>query len=420
MIKKLENLEKEIDVNEDYIRSSKSSLKFSNINKLNNLNSFIDEYRKIVELFVNQLWEIKNVSSLLPKDLTENINTWLSARAIQSAGKQASGIVRGTREKQRKRLFIINKLNKQGMFKKARKLQKIYDKEKVAKPEIQNVCPELDSRFVKIDLNSKNSFDGWVSLTSLGNKIKLILPFKRTKHFNKMIGTGKIKKGIRISKSSITFNFSLKPKEMKKLGNVIGLDKGIKNLYTLSDGNSSYDDIHGWNFDKIIKKMARKKKGSKAFKKCQSHRKNYINWCLNQIDLTNIKTLNVEKLINVRKGKKTSRYLSSWTYSDIKSKLDNLALENGVRIKELNPTYTSQRCSKCGWTRKNNRKGKWFVCTKCGFAADADFNASFNISFDLPEITSVERQKKNNREGFYWNTSGQESIVPVVQEALCG
>lgn len=420
MIKKLENLEKEIDVNEDYIRSSQSSLKFSNTNKLNNLNFFIDEYRKIVELFTNQLWDMKDISSLLPKDLTENINTWLSARTIQSAGKQASGIVRGTREKQRKRLFIINKLNEQGMFKKARKLQKIYDKEKVTKPEIKNVCPELDSRFVKIDLNSKNSFDGWISLTSLGNKIKIILPFKRTKHFNKMIGTGKIKKGIRISKSSITFNFSLKPKEMKKIGNTVGLDKGIKNLYTLSDGNSSTDDIHGWNFDKIIKKIVRKQKGSKGFKKCQAHRKNYINWCLNQIDLTNIKTLNVEKLINVRKGKKTNRYLSSWTYSDIKSKLDNLALENGVRIKELNPTYTSQRCSKCGWTRKSNRKGKWFICTKCGFAADADSNASFNISFDLPEISSVKRQKKNNRTGFYWNTFGQEPIVPVVQKVLCG
>ena len=196
------------------------------------------------------------------------------------------------------------------------------------------------------------------------------------------------------------------------------LDVGIKSVYSLSTGEQSGQDIHGWDLDKIIKKMCRKVKGSKAFEKCQKHRRNHINWCLNQIDFSDIKVLNIEKIQNLRKGKRTSGYLARWTYTDLTNKLTSLASSSGVQMKKLSPTYTSQRCSQCGWTRKVNRKGKKFVCGACGNACDADVNASLNISFDLPEITLGERLKRNNRTGFYWNVDWKEPIVPFVKKAI--
>ena len=78
------------------IKSTKTTLKFSNTNKKNDLKLFINEYRKVVEIFVYKLWNLEKIPNLLPKELTNNIETWLSQRAIQCAGKQASGIVRGT------------------------------------------------------------------------------------------------------------------------------------------------------------------------------------------------------------------------------------------------------------------------------------------------------------------------------------
>jgi hypothetical protein len=92
------------------------------------------------------MWGRTDIKALI--DNTYKVDTWLSARMQQAAGKQASGIVRGTRKKQAKRLFIINKLNKAGEFKKARKLQKVYDEAKVSKPDIKLVNPELDSRVI--------------------------------------------------------------------------------------------------------------------------------------------------------------------------------------------------------------------------------------------------------------------------------
>jgi transposase len=403
---------------EEYIRSSSTSLKFSNTNRINDVHTFISEYRKVLEFFVDYLWSLGDkakIPSLLPKEETDKVTTWLTARAVQAASKQSSGIIRGTRTKQKKRLKQIKIFNDQGMFKKARKLQKIYDNVKLTKPKISEICPELDSRFVKIELENDTSFDGWITLTNLGNKMKIMIPFKKTKHFNKMLLKGKLKKGIRISKKSITFNFALTIPILKTEGETTGLDKGVASVYFMSDDQESIDDIHGWNYDKITKKMEKQKKGSRAFEKSQQHRKNYILWCLNQIDFDGIKVLNIEKIMNMRKGKRISRYLSHFTYTIIDEKLRDLALEHGVHVKEKSPVYTSQRCGKCGWTCKDNRHGKSFICKKCGNTLDADKNASVNISLDLPEITKAEQLKHKNRKGFYWNVLRKEPIVSSVQ-----
>jgi putative transposase len=48
---------------------------------------------------------------------------------------------------------------------------------------------------------------------------------------------------------------------------------------------------------------------------------------------------------------------------------------NKVAIK-VPAQFSSQTCSQCGHTSSKNRAGKRFLCTGCGFACDADFNAS--------------------------------------------
>lgn len=392
----------------DSIKSTKVSTKFGNTQKLKQLHSFIDEYRKIVSQFVNLLWKLEKVPVLLPKAITNQINSsWLTVRAIQCAGKQASAIVRGTRKKQQKRLYIYNKLNTEGHYKQARKLKAIINKNNSQKPNINQVCPELDSRFVKQDWNNHTSFNGWITLTSLGNKLKISVPIKKTKHFNKMLTQGTIKPGIRLSKFSITFNFDLNEIKAKQIGKTVGLDIGLKNTFTLSTNVTSKPDNHGHTLESITKKLTRKKKGSKSFTQATVHRDNHIHWSLNQINFDNIKILKIENIKHLRKYRKTSRYLSHFTYTTIFNKLADLTTTNGVRLEKVNPTYTSQRCSNCGWVRKRNRNGKQFKCDVCKTKLDADLNASINISLDLPLITKAERLLHKNRKGFYWNEVGR-------------
>ena len=402
------------------IRSSKVSLKFANINKIDKLNDFIEEYKFITQEFIDILWDLENTPKFIPKDITDRVKkeTWLSARAIQSSAKQASGIVRGTKKKNEQRLYVWNQLNNEGKFKQARKLKRTIDSNPVGLPDIKTICPELDSRFVKIEMDSKTSFDGWITLTCLGNKLKIKVPFKRTSHFNHMLESGTLKEGVRLSNKSITFNFQIEDKLKKDSGITLGLDIGISKVFATSEKQLSKADIHGWNLTKIQHKLSRKHKGSKSFERVQSHRKNFINWSLNQLNFNGVKTLKLEKIKNLRRNNKVSRFMSHWTYTDISRKLESLCEEHGVQTLYISPTYTSQRCSKCGWVRKSNRKGDIFKCKSCGFTLDADLNASFNISFDLPSISKKKRLSRPNLKGFYWNEISKEPIVPCAPESI--
>lgn len=109
-------------MNNIYIRSSKLSLKFSNKNKIDKLHSIQKEYTSVVNKFIEILWclPIDKVPSLLPKEITSKVETILSARLLQAAGKQASGIVRGIFSKQRKRIYVYNKLKEENQIKKLR------------------------------------------------------------------------------------------------------------------------------------------------------------------------------------------------------------------------------------------------------------------------------------------------------------
>ena len=158
------------------------------------------------------------------------------------------------------------------------------------------------------------------------------------------------------------------------------------------------------------------KKGSKGYLKVQTQRTNFINWSINQLNFSDVKVLRLEDIKNVRKNVRTSKFLNRWTYTEIKSKLESTCEEFGVQIEYVNPTYTSQRCSSCGWVRSSNRKGKLFRCEKCCYTADSDLNGSINIAADLIAISNKERLLCKNRTGFYWNKARQDCIVPVANK----
>ena len=384
------------------IKCSKITLKYSNTNKKNNLHTFLSEYKSVVSTFISMLWKEEKAPRLIPKEQTKQINTWLSQRAIQCAGKQASAIVRGTKVKQKRRQFVYEKFISGGKHKKARKLKKIIDKNTVSKPSLNSLEAELDSRFVFVDWNNPTSFDGWLILSSLGYKFKIEFPLKRTKHFNMLSQRGTVKAGVRLSEQMVTFNFDIPDSEKKTIGATLGVDIGSKNVISCSNGFQSTEDKHGWSLDKIQSKMSRRRKGSGGFRKCQEHRKNYINWSLNQLSTDDIQKIRIENIKHLRRGRKSSRYLSHWTYTAIFDKLEDICSTTGVQLEQVNPTYTSQRCSQCGWVRKSNRQGSRFKCKSCSYEDDADLNASKNIALELSYVSKTQRLSKMNRTGFYW------------------
>ena len=79
---------------------------------------------------------------------------------------------------------------------------------------------------------------------------------------------------------------------------------------------------------------------------------------------------------NVRQKAGLNRGMLDTAFGEIRR---NLEYKCG-RLIEVNPAYTSQTCSECGYTDKENRKTQArFLCVSCGFASNADTNAAINI-----------------------------------------
>ena len=140
------------------IRKATINLEYANTGKKEALKALLIEYNRAVNCFVDYLWERQQFKGSFVKEtkwLTSNISACLK----QAAAKQALAIVKSQRKRAKK-----------------------------TKPSFQKLNMELDSRFLKFEAG-ENSFDLWLTLASLGNKLKLILPSRKHKQFNKFYVT---------------------------------------------------------------------------------------------------------------------------------------------------------------------------------------------------------------------------------------
>ena len=70
----------------------------------------------------------------------------------------------------------------------------------------------------------------------------------------------------------------------------------------------------------------------------------------------------------------------SWSFYQLEQFLNYKAEGHSCHVEYVDPRYTSQKCSRCGHTMKSNRRNQsQFKCVHCGYALNADLNASFNI-----------------------------------------
>ena len=83
---------------------------------------------------------------------------------------------------------------------------------------------------------------------------------------------------------------------------------------------------------------------------------------------------------NVRQKAGLNRGILEQGWGEIFTQIAYKAASAGKRFEKINPQYTSQTCSVCGVTDgKSRRSQAVFVCTGCGHADNADVNAAKNI-----------------------------------------
>jgi putative transposase len=177
----------------------------------------------------------------------------------------------------------------------------------------------------------------------------------------------------------------------------LGVDKGIVNIATTSDGHS----FSGSRIDVVRERtmklrQALQKCGSKSAKRHlkkigtrQARFQRHMNHCISKEIVLTAKGTNrgiaLEKLKGIRartRFRKADRQrFGNWAFFQLDTFIGYKAQLAGIPVVFVDPRNTSRECSACGYIAKSNRKSQsLFLCGNCGFVFNADINAALNIS----------------------------------------
>lgn len=339
------------------IRSTKCSLKFANKKKLAQLSEVLEEYARIVNLFIDSFWNDCPAKAGLLKPIVDSVlPSWLSARLRKVAAREAIDMVKAAKERWGD--------------------QAVMPTHRGDRMCVSSTIAELKTSWVL-------GFDRWLRLSSLGDKLQIKLPIKLHKQFHKWDQRGKRLNSYIITREYVQFAFEIEtgPKQSKDA--CVGVDTGIKALASLSTGEQIGTDI-----ESHIKRIKRRKHGSKGQKRATRALRQRMNEVARDVckraslvvveNLKNI-TKNRKKNVKRRLTKNMRRSIGRWNVRYWLDRLRMTSEETNVSYRSVSPYKTSQTCPFCGHVDRRNRSGEKFLCRKCERAGNADIFAGMNI-----------------------------------------
>ncbi len=176
----------------------------------------------------------------------------------------------------------------------------------------------------------------------------------------------------------------------------IGCDLGRKNILSTSDGQLHCGDACEANRKKYVRlrqkfQRAGTKSAYKHLSKLDRREANFkadTNHCISKELVAEAKGtgrgIALEELTYIPRQVTAKKAFndgsSKWAFHQLRFDIEYKAKLAGVPVVLVDPAYTSQRCSECGFVHEDNRRSQAsFVCLSCGHAEHADHNASKNI-----------------------------------------
>jgi putative transposase len=182
------------------------------------------------------------------------------------------------------------------------------------------------------------------------------------------------------------------PKQNK--GNQIGIDLGLINFATLSDGtvikNPKHLKKHEKKLAKRQRKLSTKEKGSVRRKKqkrkvavlhekIRNTRLNFLHRISHSLvhsySLVALEDLSIQKMSMKGLGKS----INDAGWNEFAKMLCYKAEEAGCRVVFVDPDGTTKECSSCGEVVDKKLEERRHSCPSCGLSMDRDLNASINI-----------------------------------------
>ncbi|MDG7023033.1 MAG: transposase [Nitrososphaerota archaeon] len=178
-------------------------------------------------------------------------------------------------------------------------------------------------------------------------------------------------------------------------GKPVGVDLGVINLATLSNGrtfeNPRYLDNSATKIMTLQRRLSRKKKGSanrekakvllaKTWRKVRNQRLDVAHKVSTHLT-SEYSTIVFEdlKIPNMVKNHNLASAIMDASWGQLRRLTAYKAERRGGRVILVNPSGTSQKCSGCGQTVPKRLEERTHSCPKCNLVLDRDVNAARNI-----------------------------------------
>ena len=266
-------------------------------------------------------------------------------------------------------------------------------------------CPESKNPAIRYD---KRSYTVWLDRKELSlatvkgrQKFKIQVPKYFEQYLDWKITSANLKYDKRCKKFFLNITVEKETEEIKQTDFCVGVDLGLRKLAVVStpDGkiNKFFDGGHiravSERYYALRKRLASKGTPSakRHLKKISQKEKRFRRQVNHKVAKEIVSlvpaggVIVLEKLKGIRErirvSKKNRRWIHSWNFAQLQQFIEYKAQSKGVKVVYIDARYSSQRCSKCRYVSKNNRKDQsHFVCKSCGFSLNADLNASRNIA----------------------------------------
>jgi len=118
-----------------------------------------------------------------------------------------------------------------------------------------------------------------------------------------------------------------------------------------------------------------------------------------------------EDLGQIRARISDGKKFQQWAFRELQQQTKKKAEMAGIVVETVEPSYTSQQCSKCGATLRENRDGQQFECLDCSYTANADYNAAKNIARKL--ALKLQRGQKSPAGGAFCQYALKSGVMTV-------
>jgi len=293
------------------------------------------------------------------------------------------------------------------------------------RPDLSRISMRLDHRAACLSVPAKADQGGrvgwWVNLSTMEKGRKIAVPLLTySRHRQRK---GKVSNGVLVTQdetgkllfgvvTDMAETFDTSRLDYAPLRDTLALDFGLSTLFATDEGDLLG---RGWlaalkRYDAKITSICRhvqrsggKPRDSRRYREAVTALRGWMRTEVGRVLNRLVGTKRPATLVLERLdfqhpdlSRRLNRILQNCGRSVVKAKLADLKDRFDVEAEEVNPAYTSQTCSACGYVDKRNRRDqKHFKCLWCGNEMHADCNAARNIGQRRALATGSVFQRKD-------------------------